>query len=92
MSKRLNISITKSNVLKMKEEKEFAQEGYDLLEQKGNDIGGYGLIARAHYVKTRWLLYRGFSDEAKNLARQLRVLIREHNLTYLDTITSGSNL
>ena len=34
MSKRLNISITKSNVLRMKEEKEFAQEGYDLLEQK----------------------------------------------------------
>jgi V/A-type H+-transporting ATPase subunit D len=34
MSKRLNISITKSNVLKIKEELEFAQEGYDLLEQK----------------------------------------------------------
>lgn len=34
MSKRLNISITKSNVLRIKEELEFAQEGYDLLEQK----------------------------------------------------------
>ena len=34
MSKRLNISITKSNILKIKEELEFAQEGYDLLEQK----------------------------------------------------------
>lgn len=34
MSRRLNISITKSNVLRIKEELEFAQEGYDLLEQK----------------------------------------------------------
>jgi V/A-type H+-transporting ATPase subunit D len=34
MSKRLNISITKSNVLRFKEELEFAQEGYELLEQK----------------------------------------------------------
>ena len=34
MSKRLNISITKSNVLRFKEELEFAQEGYDILEQK----------------------------------------------------------
>ena len=34
MSKRLNISITKSNVLRFKEELEFAREGYELLEQK----------------------------------------------------------
>jgi V/A-type H+-transporting ATPase subunit D len=34
MSKRLNVSITKSNVLRIKEELEFAQEGRDLLEQK----------------------------------------------------------
>ena len=34
MSKRLNISITKSNVLRFKEELDFAQEGYELLEQK----------------------------------------------------------
>ena len=34
MSKRLHISITKSNVLRIKEELEFALEGYDLLEQK----------------------------------------------------------
>ena len=34
MFKRFNISITKSNVLKIKEELEFAQEGYELLEQK----------------------------------------------------------
>jgi len=34
MSKRLNISITKSNVLRIKEELEFAQEGHDLLDQK----------------------------------------------------------
>ncbi|MGA1795458.1 MAG: V-type ATP synthase subunit D [bacterium] len=34
MSKRLSISITKSNVLSIKEELEFAQEGYDILEQK----------------------------------------------------------
>ena len=34
MPKRLNISITKSNVLRIKEELEFAREGYDLLEQK----------------------------------------------------------
>lgn len=34
MSKRLNISITKSNVLKIKQELEFAQEGYELMEQK----------------------------------------------------------
>jgi len=34
MSRRLNISVTKSNVLRIKEELEFAQEGYDLLEQK----------------------------------------------------------
>lgn len=34
MSKRIAISITKSNLLKTKEEFKFAQEGYDLLEQK----------------------------------------------------------
>ncbi|MGA1869490.1 MAG: V-type ATP synthase subunit D [bacterium] len=34
MSKKLNVSITKSNVLRFKEELEFAQEGHDLLEQK----------------------------------------------------------
>jgi len=34
MSKRLNISITKSNVIKIREELEYAQEGYELLEQK----------------------------------------------------------
>jgi len=34
MSKRLNTSITKSNVLRFKEELDFAQEGYELLEQK----------------------------------------------------------
>lgn len=34
MSKRLHISITKSNILKIREELKFAQEGYDLLEQK----------------------------------------------------------
>ncbi len=34
MSKRLNLSITKSNVLRIKEELDFAREGYDLLEQK----------------------------------------------------------
>ncbi|MGA1844091.1 MAG: V-type ATP synthase subunit D [bacterium] len=34
MSKRLIVSITKSNVLRIKEELDFAQEGYDLLEQK----------------------------------------------------------
>ncbi|MGA1870080.1 MAG: V-type ATP synthase subunit D [bacterium] len=34
MSKRIALSITKSNVLKMKEELAFAEEGYELLEQK----------------------------------------------------------
>ena len=34
MAKRLNISITKSNVLRIKEELEFAREGNELLEQK----------------------------------------------------------
>ncbi len=34
MAKRLSVSITKSNILKMREELEFAQEGYELMEQK----------------------------------------------------------
>lgn len=34
MSNRLNISVTRSNLLKIKEELEFAQEGHELLEQK----------------------------------------------------------
>lgn len=34
MSKRIAISITKSNLLRQKEDLKFAEEGYDLLEQK----------------------------------------------------------
>lgn len=34
MPGRLNVSITKSNIIKMKEELEFAQEGHELMEQK----------------------------------------------------------
>lgn len=34
MPKRLTVSVTKSNILRMKEELEFAQEAYELMEQK----------------------------------------------------------
>jgi len=34
MSNRLNLSVTRTNLLRLREELEFAQEGYELLEQK----------------------------------------------------------
>ena len=34
MANRLNLPVTRSNLLRIKEELEFAQEGYELLEQK----------------------------------------------------------
>lgn len=34
MSNRLNLSVTRSNLLRIREELDFAQEGYELLEQK----------------------------------------------------------
>ncbi|MEW6381310.1 MAG: V-type ATP synthase subunit D [bacterium] len=34
MSNRLNLSVTRSNLLRLREELDFAQEGYELLEQK----------------------------------------------------------